>query len=163
MKEVIMTTIILISGAIGFFIWSLFRDRKKTKEAFKIARGMFLKTAVQIAGILALISLFLTLIPPELIKNVMGSANETMSIIWGSLIGTVTIIPAFVAFPLSKSLLDAGAALTAIAAFLTTLTMVGFATFPIEKEYFGTKFTVYRNLFSFTAAILIALFMGVLL
>jgi uncharacterized membrane protein YraQ (UPF0718 family) len=93
----------------------------------------------------------------------MGSSNEMLSIFWGSLIGTITIIPAFVAFPLSKSLLDAGAALAAIAAFLTTLTMVGFATFPIEKEYFGTKFTIYRNLFSFFSAISIALIMGVIL
>jgi uncharacterized membrane protein YraQ (UPF0718 family) len=59
--------------------------------------------------------------------------------------------------------MEAGAALTAIAAFLTTLTMVGFATFPIEKEYFGTKFTIYRNLFSFFAAISVALLMGVIL
>ncbi|HOO34397.1 MAG TPA: permease [Thermotogota bacterium] len=158
-----MTTIILIAGALVFFFWSLFKDRKKTKEAFRITRGMFTKTIVQIIGVLALISLFLAIVPPEMIKTVMGSANEQMSIFWGSLIGTITIIPAFVAFPLSKSLLDAGAALTAIAAFLTTLTMVGFATFPIEREYFGTKFTIYRNLFSFFAAIFIALIMGVIL
>jgi len=72
---------------------------------------------------------------------VMGGANEAVSVLWGSLIGMVAII----------------------AAFLTTLTMVGFATFPIEKEYFGTKFTIYRNLFSFFASISVALLMGVIL
>ncbi|HPE70283.1 MAG TPA: permease [Thermotogota bacterium] len=158
-----MTTIILLSIAGGFFSWSLLKDRSKTKESVKIARGLFLSTALQVAGVLALVSLFLALIPPELIRKVMGSANETASIIWGSVIGTITIIPAFIAFPLSKSLVQSGAALTAIAAFLTTLTMVGFATFPIEKGYFGTKFAILRNLFSFLAAISIALLMGVML
>lgn len=158
-----MTTIILIAIAAGFFLWSLIKSRKKTKESLKIAKGLFISTAIQIVGVLALVSLFLALIPPEMIKRVMGGANEAVSVLWGSLIGTVTIIPAFIAFPLAKQLMEAGAALTAIAAFLTTLTMVGFATFPIEKEYFGTKFTIYRNLFSFFAAISVALLMGVIL
>ena len=158
-----LTTIILIAGAGGFLTWSFLRDKKKTKESMNIARGLFTKTAIEIVGVLALVSLFLAIVPPVMIKQVMGNANEAVSVFWGSVIGTLTIIPAFIAFPLSKSLLEAGAVLTAIAAFLTTLTMVGFATFPIEKEYFGTKFTVYRNLFSFFAAILIAFLIGVIL
>ncbi|NLX74993.1 MAG: permease, partial [Synergistaceae bacterium] len=46
-------------------------------------------------------------------------------------------------------------------AFLTTLTMVGIVTFPLEKKEFGTKFTAIRNGFSFIFAIIIALIMGV--
>jgi uncharacterized membrane protein YraQ (UPF0718 family) len=72
-------------------------------------------------------------------------------------------MPAFIAFPLSKSLYLSGAHLVAIAAFLTTLTMVGLATFSIEAKHFGKKFTLARNGVSFAAALLIALGMGVFL
>jgi phage shock protein PspC (stress-responsive transcriptional regulator) len=34
--------------------------------------------------------------------------------------------------------------------------MVGFATAPIEREYFGMRFTVVRNIVSFLAALDIA-------
>jgi len=48
-------------------------------------------------------------------------------------------------------------------AFLTTLTMVGIATFPLETREFGLKFAFIRNGLSFVFAIAIALVMGVIL
>jgi hypothetical protein len=40
--------------------------------------------------------------------------------------------------------------------------MVGVATFPLEKEQFGTKFALYRNGLSFLFSIVIAIVMGVI-
>ena len=77
-------------------------------------------------------------------------------------VGSVTLIPAFVAFPLVGSLIDVGASIVPAAAFLTTLTMVGVVTFPLEKREFGIKFALTRNLLSFGFAVVIALVMGVL-
>ncbi len=48
-------------------------------------------------------------------------------------------------------------------AFLTTLTMVGIVTFPLEKKEFGLKFAVTRNALSFVSALVIAMMMGVIL
>ena len=48
-------------------------------------------------------------------------------------------------------------------AFLTTLTMVGVVTFPLEKKEFGVKFTAVRNGLSFLFAIIIAYVMGVII
>jgi len=45
-----MTTIILISIAAGIFLWYLIKSRKKTKESLKIAKGLFISTAIQIVG-----------------------------------------------------------------------------------------------------------------
>ena len=47
-------------------------------------------------------------------------------------------------------------------AFLTTLTMVGIVTFPLERREFGLKFTITRNALSFVFAMVIALVMGVI-
>jgi uncharacterized membrane protein YraQ (UPF0718 family) len=58
---------------------------------------------------------------------------------------------------------DAGASIVPAVAFLTTLTMVGVVTFPLEKKEFGLKFAVMRNTLSFISAIAIALVMGVVL
>ncbi|AKI97345.1 permease [Kosmotoga pacifica] len=158
-----MTTVILAIGAGAFLLWSLLKSVEKTKKSLKIARNLFAKTFLQIIGVMALIGLVLAAIPPELIKKLLGGSNEVLSTIYGAIIGTVTIIPGFIAFPLSKSLYESGAHLIAIAAFITTLTMVGFATIPIEVRHFGKKFTFYRNVLSFVFAIGIALGMGVLL
>ncbi|WP_126993233.1 permease [Thermosipho globiformans] len=158
-----MNTVILIGIALIFLIWSFFKSKEKTKESLKLSKNLLVKTFVEIIGVMALVGLVLAILPPELIKQLLGNSNEFLSTVYGAIIGALTIIPAFIAFPLSKSLYQSGANLTAIAAFITTLTMVGFATMPIEIKYFGKKFTLHRLWISFVAAILIASGMAVIL
>ncbi len=149
--------------SIVLFIISLVKNKKKTFEAMKKAKGMMGNMIGEIIAIIFLIGLVLTFIPPETIKNVLGSANAFISTVVSALVGSITLIPAFVAFPLVGSLVDAGASIVPAVAFLTTLTMVGVVTFPLEKKEFGTKFALTRNLLSFGFAIGIALSMGLLL
>lgn len=158
-----MTIIILAVCAVLFLIYSIIKSKEKTKQAVKAAKGMFLNTFVEVVGIMAIIGLVLAFLPPDLIKSLLGRDSRVESTILGATIGTVTIMPAFIAFPLSKSLVQSGAHLVAISAFLTTLTMVGVATMPIEIKHFGTKFTLVRNGLSFVMALVIALFMGLFL
>lgn len=158
-----MTTVVLISIAAIGLLFSLFKSRSKTVETLKLTRSLLSSIFSQMISIMALIGLLLALIPPETIKKLLGSSSRLMSTFWGAIIGTVTIIPGFIAFPLSKSLYQSGAYLMAIAAFITTLTMVGFATSPIEIKYFGKKFTLYRNVLSFVLAMFIATGIGVIL
>ncbi len=151
-----ISTILLLGGTILALGCSFYKDKKRTEESMKMAWGLFLKTAGEIIGILALIGLFLTLVPQSSIKVLLGGPSSLLSGLYGALIGTITILPAFVAFPLAGSLVQKGAHLIAVAAFLTTLTMVGLVTMPIEIEHFGKKFAIVRNVASFLAALLIA-------
>lgn len=150
-----------ITGAA--FIASLVKDKQKTFNSMKMAKGMMKNMVGQIIGILLLIGLILTFIPPEVIKSTLGESNTFISTIVSALAGSITLIPAFVAFPLVGSLVDAGASIIPAVAFLTTLTMVGLVTFPLEKREFGLKFAIIRNIFSFVFAIMIALAMGVIM
>ncbi|MCG1013213.1 permease [Tepidanaerobacter sp. GT38] len=150
-----------ITGAA--FIASIVKDKQKTFNSMKMAKGMMKNMVGQIIGILLLIGLILTFIPPEVIKSTLGESNTFISTIVSALAGSITLIPAFVAFPLVGSLVDAGASIIPAVAFLTTLTMVGLVTFPLEKREFGLKFATIRNIFSFVFAVIIALVMGVIM
>lgn len=150
-----------ITGAT--FIASLIKNKQKTFNSMKMAKGMMKNMVGQIVGILFLIGLILTFIPPEVIKDVLGESNPFISTIVSALAGSITLIPAFVAFPLVGSLVDAGASIVPAVAFLTTLTMVGLVTFPLERREFGLKFATTRNIFSFVFAVMIALVMGVIM
>ncbi len=142
---------------------SILKDKKKTVAAMKKSKGMMGNMMGDIVAIIFIIGLILTLIPPESIKTVLGSSNTYLATIISAVAGSITLIPAFVAFPLVGSFVDVGASIVPAAAFLTTLTMVGVVTFPLEKKEFGLKFTLIRNLMSFAFAIIIALGMGVIL
>lgn len=145
------------------FIMSLVKNKQKTFNSMKMARGMMKNMMGQIVGILFLIGSILTFIPPEMIKNVLGKSNLFLSTVVSALLGSITLIPAFVAFPLVGSFVDVGASIVPAVAFLTTLTMVGVVTFPLEKQEFGLKFAATRNILSFIFAIVIALAMGVIM
>ncbi|MDD3028065.1 MAG: permease [Erysipelotrichaceae bacterium] len=145
------------------FILSIAKNREKSKEAMVKSRGMMKNMIGDIIGIIFMIGLVLTVIPPQTIENVLGSGNTALSTLVAAVVGSITLIPAFVAFPLVGSFVDAGASIVPGVAFLTTLTMVGVVTFPLEKKEFGTRFAVARNLLSFGAAISIAILMGVIL
>lgn len=144
-------------------IVSLLKDKGKTFASMKKSKGMMGNMMSEIVAIIFIIGLVLTLVPPESIKSVLGSSNTLLSTIAAAIAGSITLIPAFVAFPLVGSLVDVGASIVPAVAFLTTLTMVGVVTFPLEKKEFGLKFAVTRNLLSFSFAIIIALVMGVIL
>lgn len=156
-------TLIFLVIAVGLTVVSMIKNKKKTLAAMKKSKSMMGNMLGEIIAIIFLIGLLLTMIPPETIKFALGSANTFLSTIVGALVGSITLIPAFVAFPLVGSLVDAGASIIPAVAFLTTLTMVGVITFPLEKKEFGTKFALTRNILSFGFAIVIALVMGVIL
>ena len=142
---------------------ALIKNKEKTLQSMKSSKGMMANMLVSIVSIILLIGLILTLIPPSAIEQALGSSNQVLASLVAAIAGSITLIPAFVAFPLVGSLVDAGASIVPGVAFLTTLTMVGLVTFPLEKQEFGTKFAVTRNGVSFVFALLIAIGMGVIL
>lgn len=156
-------TIIFWIIAVTLLVISIVKDKEKTKKAFNKSKNSLKFMGPSILSIVFLIGLILTYLPPDMIKNYFGENSSLNATITSAAIGSITLIPAFVAFPLVASFIDLGASIVPGAAFLTTLTMVGVVTFPLEKERFGRKFAITRNVLSFVFAIIIALLMGVVL
>lgn len=141
----------------GFLIFSFVKDKSKTKEALKSALGMGKGMLISILSIIFAIGLLLTIFPPESIAAFVEKQNVLVATISAAILGTVTLVPAFIAFPLVGTLISGGVGIIPSVAFLTTLTMVGVVTFPLEIKAFGKKFTFVRNGLSFIFAIVIAL------
>lgn len=154
-----MFEIILYILALTLLSFSFFKDRKKTKMALMKSWKAFLNILPALAGVLALIGLVLSVLSPALVTSVLGQNTGIWGMFLTSLFGAITLIPAFVAYPMAASLLDSGAGIMQIAVFVSTLTMVGTITAPLEAKYFGWKETLLRNgfayLFSFAAAVII--------
>ncbi|MGD1821933.1 MAG: permease [Pleomorphochaeta sp.] len=146
-----------------FALYSFIRDKDKTINALKNAVRMGRSMVLNILTVILIIGLVLAFIPAENIASFIESQNPIIATVGSALVGAITLIPAFIAFPLVGTLVDASINIVAAVAFLTTLTMVGIVTFPLEKKEFGLKFAISRNVLSFIFAILIALVMGAIL
>lgn len=140
---------------------SFIADRNKTFRAIKIAYKKFTKILPEFAVMLILVSIILGLVPDSLILHYLGKSNMFRGILMASFFGSITLMPGFIAFPLCGILLKEGVTYTVISAFTTTLMMVGFVTFPIEKKYFGWKVTIIRNVLSLFIALIVAVMIGI--
>lgn len=144
---------------VALFISFLF-DRKKTYNA--ILKGMKMLWGIfpDLILILLLASVLLGVISQEIIVRFLGQGSGLWAMTMASIIGSIALIPGFVAFPLAAFLKDAGVSLDILAVFLTTLMMVGIVTFPVEMKFFGFRATALRNFFSFIGAIIIGILVG---
>lgn len=156
-------TLALWVGTLVILGFSFAKDKQRTKQALQMALRMGKGMLASILSVIFAIGLILTLLPPSEIARLAGSQSVLLATFTAALFGTITLVPAFIAFPLVGTLVGAGVSVIPSVAFLTTLTMVGVVTFPLEKRSFGTKFTAVRNSLSFVFAIIIALAMGVIL
>ena len=136
-------------------------NKQKTIKAIKISFKKFKKIFPTFITMLMLVSIILFLFPDEVISNYLGNSSKFISVLLASFIGSITLMPGFVAFPLSGILLTKGVPYMVLSAFTTTLMMVGIITFPLEKEYFGVKVTVIRNTISFFIALIVAIITGI--
>lgn len=117
----------------------------------------------QLLSILLIIGITLTVLSPEQISFLLGSGSGWWGVLIAAVVGSITLVPAFVAFPLAAALLKSGAGYMQITAFVSTLMMVGVVTLPVEIGYFGKKAAAVRNICAFFFSIIVALFMGAIL
>lgn len=155
-----MDTIIFYALAILLVLLSLYKDKKKTKSALKKAWKAFENILPELLTIMLLIGILLTVLNAETISKLMGKESGFMGVILASAIGAVTLIPGFIAFPTAAALLQNGAGIMQIAAFVSTLMMVGVVTIPVEKKYFGKKVTIARNILAFFFSFAVAYVIG---
>jgi len=154
---------ILIFISVVCLILSLAVDQRKTFEGIKRGLKMFLNLLPALLIVLILVSIFLYLVPDKTIVKLLGAKSGVMGVAIAAAVGSIALIPAFIAFPLAKILLVKGVSYTVVAVFITTLIMVGVLTLPIEFKYFGKRAAIMRNFLSFFGAIIVGLLIGLFL
>jgi uncharacterized membrane protein YraQ (UPF0718 family) len=140
---------------------SLIASRQETIGALRIAVRRFVSILPAFLIMLILVSIVLCLIPDEVIIRYLGADAKYAAVISAAALGSITLMPGFIAFPLAGVLLEKGVLYMVLSAFTTTLMMVGVLTYPVERAYFGTKVTIIRNVISFLIALAIAIITGI--
>ncbi len=138
---------------------SFFFDREKTWQSIQRGKNKMMKILPGYLKLLVLLSLVL-LFSEDFIVEYLGGQNIILGSVLGLIVGSITMMPGFIAYPLAGILLTRGVSYMVIAAFVISLKMVGVVTYPVEKEYMGVKATIYRNLASLAIAAVLTLLIG---
>ena len=142
---------------------SFIADRKKTFKGIKKGIMMFLKILPTLLSVIILVSVVLYFVSDKFIIEYLGNDAGFGAYVSAALIGSVSIIPGFIAYPLAAILVKGGVGMSVIAVFITTLKMVGILTIPIEAKFFGLKTALIRNALSFIGAIIVGSIMAITL
>lgn len=148
-----MLTIVIITAILTLI--SLIVDSKKTIKGIKKGIVQFFKILPTLLSVIIIISVVLFFISDDVLKEYLGKDAGVLAYISAAALGSVSLLPGFIAFPLAGILVKSGVSYSVIAVFITTLMMVGMLTIPIEARYFGLKTTIIRNTLSFLGALIV--------
>ncbi|MBI1919591.1 MAG: permease [Geobacter sp.] len=145
----------LVAGIL--FLCSLYADRAKTRKALAKALDSFRQILPTVLGMMVLVGLVTTFVPPTTIARLIGPQSGALGIVTALAIGSAAMLPSFVAIPLAGSLLKAGAGYPQVAAFISTIMAVGVVSLPLEARLFGWKAAALRNGAAFVTAMVFTL------
>jgi len=157
-----MFTAFLYSAAIILLFLSWRKDPAKTRMALKKAWGSCVGVLPLLFGILLCMGLLLAFVDEQTIQQVVGRDSGLRGIVLSGLIGSVTLIPTFAAYPAAAELLKITQGYAQITMLITTLMMVGLVTLPLEIRIFGIKASLLRNGLGLIYSFILSLFIGML-
>ncbi len=161
-EDIIMDSTIYIITALALGV-SFYKSKDKTILALKKAWKSFENILPQFLSILLIIGFVLSILNANQISELIGQESGWKGVLIASIIGSITLIPGFIAFPLASALLNNGAGYMQIGAFISTLMMVGIVTIPLEIKFFGKKAAILRNSLAFVFSLFVAFMLGVFL
>lgn len=153
-----MTAFILYTISIILLIISFLKDKKKTIHSLKISVTSFEKIMPQFLGIIIIVGIILAIIDPATISKLIGNSSGFLGILLSALIGSIVLMPTFVAFSTGNMLLQSNAGYPQVAALISTLTLVGIMTISLESQYIGKKAAFLRNFIAFLFSFIVAIF-----
>ena len=142
---------------------SYLKDKGRTKKALRKSWKSFENILPDFLVVILFVGLLMAFLNHDVISKIIGTESGILGVFLASIVGSVTLIPGFVAFPTAAILLEGGAGYAQIAAFVSTLMMVGVVTIPVEIKYFGKKLTLYRNLFAYGFSLVVAAIIGMVI
>lgn len=155
-----MFTVILYLLAVVLLLMSILKNRKKTRLALKKAWKAFENILPQFLTVILMIGISLAYLSPEQMSILIGEESGLMGTLGAAIIGSITLIPGFVSFPLAAKLFENGGGVVQITVFISTLMAVGVITLPVETQYLGRKVSIIRNLLAFCYCFIVAMTMG---
>ena len=155
-----MFTMLLYGSAAVLLFLSWLKSREKTRAALKKAWKSCLGVLPLFFAILLCMGLLLSFVDESTMRQALGQESGITGIILSGIIGSVTLIPAFAAYPAAAELLRVTGGYAQITMLITSLMMVGIVTLPMESRFFGIRAALWRNGLGLVYSFALAVFIG---
>lgn len=161
--EVYLTGILIFILSFFLYIYFFIKDKKGIKKASTIGIKVFFKNSVRIFSIFIIIGILQNFLTKENVSAFLLKFSGLKGILAGFLCGSIMMGPVASGYPIAEYVRNNGGTNGLVSSFLTSWVLIGIISISMEFKNLGTKFTILRNIFSFSIIILISLIMELLL
>jgi len=125
-------------------------------QVLKKAAYGFISMSPMLLGVIGLVGILHTYITPAMLSSVFGNGIFIDTLV-GTFTGAISSGNPVISYVIGGELLEEGISLYAVGAFILSWVTLGIIQLPAEAIALGFRFTLFRNLLSFIATIIIAL------
>jgi len=140
----LIPTIIMVVIAIALLIVAYQKGGGEHILGLKAARNILLQIMPLLIFAFIIAGTIQYVIPAELISKWIGNESGLRGIFLGSVVGGFTPGGPYIAMPIAAGLLQSGANIGTMVAFMTGWSLLAFTRLPLEVGLMGWKFTAIR-------------------
>lgn len=134
---------------------SLIESREKTLKALRLTARKFLGILPLFLVVMAGFAVLVNLLPSEVMHEYLGHESGFNGVLLSLSLGSVSVMPGFVAYPLAAALKMQDIPYYIIAGFVVALMNVGIVSFAFEKKFLGWKVALVKNLIGLAVSIVV--------
>ena len=135
---------LLLTACVAGFILLVFLFPVQGHNAARSAWRYFLDMVQILPGVLILMGLFAVWVPKEAVVKFLGSGSGLKGMALALLAGTIPTGPLYVAFPMAEALLEKGASVKNVMAFLSAWACIKIPQELVELKFLRPEFMALR-------------------
>lgn len=116
----------------------------------------FVSMSPMLLGVIGLVGIMQIYVTPDMLSSALGKGMFIDTLI-GTFTGAISSGNPAISYVVGGELLGEGTSLYAVTAFILSWVTLGFIQLPAESAALGFRFTLYRNLLSLIATVMIAI------
>lgn len=132
------------------------KEKVSFSQVLKKAAFGFMEMSPMLLGVIGLVGIMQIYITPQMLSSAFGNGIFIDTMI-GTFSGAISSGNPVVSYLVGGELLEEGTSVYAVTAFILSWVTLGFVQLPVEAAALGSRFTVYRNLLSLIATMIIAI------
>ncbi len=148
-SNMLIPTIIMAVLAIVLFTISSLKGNGQNIEGLKTGYKLLIQVIPLLIFAFIIAGLVQTMLPKDLLSKWVGTESGIRGIIIGTIAGGITPGGPFVSLPIVAGLLQSGASVGTMVAFLTSWSLWAVVRLPMEIGILGWKFTALRFMSTF--------------
>ena len=143
-SNMLLPTIIMAVLAAVLFTISSIKGNGQNIAGLKIGYNLLIQVIPLLLFAFIVAGLVQTMLPKDLLNNWVGTESGIRGIIIGTITGGITPGGPYVSLPIVAGLVNSGASMGTMVAFLTSWSLWAVARIPMEIGILGWKFTALR-------------------